>query len=199
MPFTELGKNLMLDALRGTNPTTPITHTGAFDADPTITAATAQATGDTITKAAHGLANGNLVVLSALVGGTGLLATKPYFVIGSTTNTFQVARQPGGAAVDITVDYSSLSITRLVELSGGSPAYARGSIAFAAASLEQIDDSTNGVNLNVAAGATVDYVGFWSAATAGTLLAIDDVTPEVYAGQGVYQVQDAKLDLLAAV
>ena len=28
-----LGKNLMLDALKGTNPTTPITHAALFDAD----------------------------------------------------------------------------------------------------------------------------------------------------------------------
>ena len=30
MSVTALGKNLMLDALKGTNPTTPITHVGLF-------------------------------------------------------------------------------------------------------------------------------------------------------------------------
>ena len=34
MPLTTAGCNLMLDALRGTNPTTPITHASLHTADP---------------------------------------------------------------------------------------------------------------------------------------------------------------------
>lgn len=34
MPFTADGKNLMLNAMKGTNPTTPITHAAVFNGDP---------------------------------------------------------------------------------------------------------------------------------------------------------------------
>jgi hypothetical protein len=34
MPYTAEGKNLMLAALKGTNPTTPITHAAVFNGDP---------------------------------------------------------------------------------------------------------------------------------------------------------------------
>ena len=33
MPYSTAGKNLMLAALKGTNPTTPITHVGLFRED----------------------------------------------------------------------------------------------------------------------------------------------------------------------
>ena len=36
MPYTEAGKNLMLNALAGTNPTTPITHASLHTGDPTL-------------------------------------------------------------------------------------------------------------------------------------------------------------------
>lgn len=39
MPYTVAGKNLMLNALRGVNPTTPITHVSAHSASPGETGA----------------------------------------------------------------------------------------------------------------------------------------------------------------
>lgn len=39
MPYTTAGKNLMLNALKGTNPTTPITHASLHTADPGDTGA----------------------------------------------------------------------------------------------------------------------------------------------------------------
>jgi hypothetical protein len=39
MPYSTAGKNLMLNALKGTNPTTPITHVSAHTADPGDTGA----------------------------------------------------------------------------------------------------------------------------------------------------------------
>lgn len=62
-------------------------------------------TGNLIQSAAHGLSNGDRVVLTAVLAEslpTGLNATTMYFVVGVTTNTFQVSLTSGGAAVDIT-------------------------------------------------------------------------------------------------
>jgi hypothetical protein len=194
----------MLDALKGTNPTTPITHAGLLDAGTALTAVTAVTSTDTFTKTAHGLANGTLVVLTAKTGGTGVIAgdagnanglAEPFFVVNQTANTFQLSRTVGGAVADIGTDITDVTVTPLVEISGGSPAYARKAIAFNAAVEGNLDDSTNGAVFDVPAGATVDYVSFHSASTAGTMLALDRVTSEAFAGQGTYTVTDADLAL----
>jgi hypothetical protein len=205
--YTALGKNQMLLALKGTNPTTPITHAALFDAAADITAVTGVTSTDTFTKTTHGLVNGDLVILTAMSGGSGLRAgnagngdenAEPLFVIGSTTNTFQLSRTPGGAAADLGTDVTAVTVTKLVELTGGSPAYARKAIAYNNPVDGSMDDSTNGAVFDVPAGATVDYVGYFSAVTAGTLDAIDKVTPETFGGQGTYTLTDSDLDLLAA-
>lgn len=72
-------------------------------------AATAQTSGDTITKAAHGLVNGDKVVFQPGYAPTGTTGGTTYFVVGSTTNTFQVATTLGGSAVDITADSASVT------------------------------------------------------------------------------------------
>jgi hypothetical protein len=76
-----------------------------------VTGATGQATGDTITKTAHNLNNGNQVVFTTLTGGTGLSLATVYYVVNATTNTFKVAATYAGSAIDITVDYSAVSYT----------------------------------------------------------------------------------------
>lgn len=190
--YTVLGKNAMLNALGAL-----ATHAGLFDAQTAITGVTAEADDDTFTKTAHGLSDNDLVILSALTGGTGLTAGVPYFVRDSAANTFKLATSPGGTAVGISVDYSSLTVTELVEISGGSPAYARKAIAFSSASEGSMDDSTNGAIFDIPAGATVNYAGLFSASSGGTLYSIDDVTEETFGGQGTYTLTDADLDLLA--
>jgi hypothetical protein len=63
------------------------------------------AAGDAISSNGHGLANTNRVFVSAVAGEAlpaGLSATTLYFVVGATTDTFQVSLTSGGAAVDIT-------------------------------------------------------------------------------------------------
>jgi len=204
MPYAVNAKNLMLDALKGTNPTTPITHAGLLDAGTALTGVTSVTSTDTFTSTAHGLANGTIVILTAKTGGTALVAGDannanelawPYFVITTAANTFQVAFASAGAAVDHGTDVTAVTVTPLGELTGGSPAYARKAIAFAAAAGGTMDDTTNGAVFDVPAAATVDYVSFWSALTAGTLLGIDKVTAETFAAQGTYTVSDADLDL----
>lgn len=204
--YSTAAKNLMLDALKGTNPSTPITHAALFDQDPEITGVTGVNSTDTFTKTSHGLSNGNLVILTELSGGSALFAgdadnaneaARPYFVVGVSGNDFQLSETSGGSAANLGSDVTSVKVIRLVEVSGGSPAYARKSIAFNAASGGTMDDSTNGAVFDVPA-CTVNYIGLYSASSGGTLLAIDRVTAEVFAAQGTYTVTDADLDLLAA-
>lgn len=189
MPLTLDAINSSVNALKGTNPSISITHIGLLDAD-AGKSVTGVASTDVFTSTSHGYANGDLVVLSALTGGAGLTAGDPYFVIGQTTNTFQLARIPSGTAVNFTSDLTAGTVTRQVELSGGSPAYARVTITFTTATTGVLDDSATGGAINVPAGATVNYEAYYSASTAGTLMGIDVASGESYVAQGTYTVTD---------
>jgi Tfp pilus assembly protein FimT len=80
------------------------------------------------------------------------------------------------------------------EVTGGSPAYARGTIAWSSATAGSMDDSTNGVVIDVPAGTTVTYISLWN--TAGTVRYLKKaVTSEAFGAQGTYTVTDADLDL----
>lgn len=201
MPLTAAAKAIALDAVvKGVTPPSSITHIGLFkwsEAAKALTTPFGVASTDIITVAAHGYANGDLLILVSATGGAGLVVNDPYYVIGVTTNTFQLSKTSGGTAVDFTTDFTAGSVRRLIELTGGAPAYARKAIAWASASaaLEQIDDSTNGIAFDIPAAATVDYEAGFSAITAGTLLALDPGTGDSYAAQGVYNVTDAKVNL----
>ena len=82
------------------------------------------------------------------------------------------------------------------EISGGSPAYARKSITWSAAS-GGAKDSSNQPVFDVPASTSVKYVGFWSAITSGTFKGAAQVTQEDFANQGTYTLTDADLDLNA--
>ena len=61
-------------------------------------------TANTIKQVAHGHANGTQVVF---IGGTppgGLTEGTLYFVVGATTDTYQVAATSGGSAIDLTAE-----------------------------------------------------------------------------------------------
>lgn len=65
----------------------------------------ADVTANTITSAGHGLANGNSVLVWATIGAvlpTPLVEDTEYFVVGATTDTFQLSATLGGAAIDLT-------------------------------------------------------------------------------------------------
>jgi len=174
---------------------TEILYVGLFDEAAALTSVTGVATTDLLTKTSHGLTNGNLVVLRSLTGGAGLVEEFPYYVVGVSGNDFQLSQVSGGSAVNFTTDISSVSVVKLVEVSGGSPAYARKSIAWNAAVDGSMDDSTNGAEFDCPAGAVINYAGFFSALTNGTLYGIDPVTEETFGAQGTYTLTDADLDL----
>lgn len=72
---------------------------------------TAAAATDIVTINAHGLTAGRRIQFTTLTGGTGLNLATDYYVLASNlaANTFQVSLTPGGAVVDITLDYSAIS------------------------------------------------------------------------------------------
>lgn len=204
MPYADVAKNAMLTAEHiGTSNSQPITHVGLFTegASQALTTPFAVAASDQITKTAHGLATNDLIVFTAITGGTGIILGHPYFVRSVVdANTFTLSGLAGTQPLqilDFTTDATAGSYIKLTEVTGGAPAYARTAIAWNTAVSGTIDDSTNGANaLNVPAGTTVSYVGFFShvsnsIATAGVLRGIQDVTNEVFAAQGTYTVTDA--------
>lgn len=192
MPLTTAGKNTALDAWR-----TAATHAGLFEAGTALTSVTGTTADDTFTKTAHGMANGTVVILSGLTGGSGLVAGRVYFVIGQTANTFQLSLTSGGSAVDLGSDVTAATVTPYTEISGGSPAYSREAIAYAAASGGAVDDSTNGAVFDVPAGVAVNAVGDFTASTSGTLLGFEVVTEKTDADQWTYTLTDRTVNINA--
>ncbi len=82
------------------------------------------------------------------------------------------------------------------EVTGGSPAYARKSLTWNAASGGS-KTMSNTPTFDVPASTTVAFVGLWSAASGGTYYGYIAVTSEVYAAQGTYQITSGSLDLNA--
>lgn len=79
------------------------------------------------------------------------------------------------------------------EVTGGSPAYARKSITWNAASGGNLD-SSNTPAFDVPA-TTIRRVGFFSAVSAGTFYGDADITDETYGGQGTYTLTSVDIDL----
>lgn len=83
------------------------------------------------------------------------------------------------------------------EATGGSPAYARKAVTFAAAASAEMPSGGSTLSVDVPAG-TYTYLGFWSALSAGTfhggvLLA----EPLTFSGQGVVTFAVADIKVLA--
>ena len=57
---------------------------------------------DTLTKTAHGLANGTPIAFTALGTTTGITAKTIYYVRDVTPDTFKIATTVGGAAINLT-------------------------------------------------------------------------------------------------
>ena len=116
----------------------------------------------------------------------------PYSILGKNA----MLNALGTLAVYVSLHSADPGESGTNELSGGSPAYARKASTWNAASNGSMDNSNVPV-FDVPAGATVSFVGFWSAITSGTFYGSANVTDEVFAGQGTYTLTDADLDLNA--
>ena len=62
---------------------------------------TSQYVANTITKAAHGLANGDRVKLLTLTGTTAIVVETIYYVVNTATDTFKLSLTSGGSAIDL--------------------------------------------------------------------------------------------------
>lgn len=80
-----------------------------------LTGCTIEADDDIITKTAHGLTADQDIVFTSLTGGAGLTAnTVTYWVRDVTTDSFKVSATRGGAAVNITTDYTDATVARVI-------------------------------------------------------------------------------------
>ena len=93
-----------------TNDSVKIEFTGVAP----VTGCTANAATDVISKVAHGYSNNDDIVFTSLTGGVGLTAnTVTYWVINANADDFQVSATRGGAAVNITTNYTDMTAARL--------------------------------------------------------------------------------------
>lgn len=84
--------------------------------------------------------------------------------------------------------------TGINEVTGGSPAYARKGITWAAASAGSMSKTGTQV-FDIPAAATVAFIGYWDSLTVGTFYGSADVTDEVFGGQGTYTLTAATISL----
>lgn len=82
------------------------------------------------------------------------------------------------------------------EVTGGSPAYARKSVTWAAASGGS-KAASNQPEFDVPASTTITHVGIWSASTSGTFYGSGTITSETFAAQGTYTLTNLTIDLNA--
>lgn len=84
------------------------------------------------------------------------------------------------------------------EVTGGSPAYARKAITWAAPSSGSVATSANLV-FDVPGSTTISYIGYWTAATGGTFLGSRSLdTAQTFATQGTYTITAGSLSETAA-
>lgn len=72
---------------------------------------------DILIDAGHGLSNGDQIQFTALTGGAGLSTFTRYYVVSSTTGTFQLSLTSGGSAVNFTTDISAATYVEITSLS----------------------------------------------------------------------------------
>lgn len=81
----------------------------------TVTIDGGSSSDDVIAEASHGLSDGDRIQFLTLTGGAGLVVNQTYFVVTSTTGTFQLAATSGGSAIDFTTDISAATYQEVVD------------------------------------------------------------------------------------
>lgn len=192
-----LGKNTMLNA-------SGITQLGLYT-EGAGKACTGVASTGVLASTAHGFSVGDMIVFTALTGGTGtggagLLVLIPYFVktvpdADHFTLSGTATSGTPGAQQTFAVDVSATTTAKkLTELTGGSPAYARKGVTYAAAALGSMD-ITSTVTFDIPAGGVIDWIAALS--SGGNVLHASKVTQEVFASQGTAPVTSAVINLNA--
>ena len=199
MPLTAYGKNAAL-----TGATEKMKYVGLFSSAayaPTSETAINGTKVNLTGAKGKGFVNGAIVVFRELTGGvTGLIAGRPYYVVGEETNAFEVALEEGGAGVKVAahaLEAAGTKIALLTELSGGS--YARVKAAWGAAKAGEIND-TAAEAINVPAGKEVTDAGWWEGESTGKLVSTAKLeNAEAYTGAGEYKVTSDKLEAAPTV
>lgn len=112
----------------------------------------------------------------------------------STTGKNVMLDAIGAVAVYASLHTADPGATGTSEATGGSPAYARKSITWNAASGGALDNNANPI-FDVPAG-TFTHFGLWSAVTAGTYYGSGALSSsETFAAQGTYTLTDADITM----
>lgn len=98
------------------------------------------------------------------------------------------------SAVFVSLHTGDPGTTGANELTGGTPAYIRKAITWNAVSSGNLDSSNTPV-FDIPGSTTISHLGYWSAETNGTYYASSDITDEVYAAQGTYDLTDADVTI----
>jgi hypothetical protein len=105
--------------------------------------------------------------------------------IATDTEKNSIATKYGTDVQALSLHSADPGTTGAAELGGGSPAYARKPPPWSAPTSGVI---TSQVVFDVPAGATVAWVGAWSAASGGNFLDKAQVSSQSFSSQGQYQV-----------
>jgi hypothetical protein len=194
MALTAYGRN---EGLNGA--TAVMTWLGLFSAAsyaPTSNTKTTESLLNLTGAKAKGFTNGAIVWFTELTGSvTGIVAGRPYYVVGEVTNGFEVALEEGGAAIKVTgheLETGSTKVALLTELSGGG--YKRIKTTWGTAKLDEISDTAAEV-IKVPAGKEIVFAGWWEGESTGKLTNVAKLeVAETYGLEGEYKVTSDKLE-----
>jgi hypothetical protein len=110
----------------------------------TAVSITLQTGANTITRASHGLTDNKIIYLMTLVTTTGATIKRPYYVVNSTSNTFQISLTLGGSPITLvnngtgTIYYGSyiISIINNVSFTIDVPASSSGTVTLSNRNLD---------------------------------------------------------------
>lgn len=147
----------------------------SFIDTPVLVNGTAAASTDLVTITGHGLVANDRIYFTRLTGGTGLALNTTYYVIASglTANDFKVATTSGGAAINITVDYTRAEVAKYKTFSGnflnrGTYNAPLNMLFAVGAQAGTITVATSGSNYTIAIPATTDPAFTGATGTAST-------------------------------
>lgn len=144
---------------------------------------------------AKGFTNGKIVMIRKLTASvTGLVAERPYYVVGEVTNGFELAEEEGGAAIKV----AGAELTATTEIFLCEEiSVARKATTFGTPKEGEVSD-TAAEEIKVPAGKTVTDAFWHEKESAGTNKEILDVQKlaeaEPYGSEGVYKVTSDKLE-----
>jgi|SRR6185312_7854621 len=152
----------------------------------------ASAAGSKFKKTAHGLANGTILVPTSLSGGAGLVSGRVYRVVNATANEFELSVTSGGAAESWTTTLEAASVFAVITEHTGAKTK-RKATSFGAPSKGVVVDST-AHEIEMSGTVTVRWALYFTEETAGTLIAVSEVTEKPLSEADIYRLTEGKLE-----